>query len=150
MGIQLLAGTCIVKNKKVLLIQQKPDGDQPNKWGPPAGHGNAGETPIQVAVRETKEETNLEIDTKGMVQCGLLRQKNKEYLIVLYLATPKNTGQFKINPDEVQNYHWTSLSELKSNKFPLRKNFLKEPLIRALTQKTAPVDTFVTLELEQD
>ncbi|KAK0539093.1 hypothetical protein OC835_001228 [Tilletia horrida] len=40
----------------VLLIQQKSDSKH---WGIPKGHADAGETPLQAAIRELEEETGL-------------------------------------------------------------------------------------------
>ena len=50
-------GAIIIKNKKVLLIQQT-DGF----WGFPKGHVEQNETEEQTTIREVKEETNLDIE----------------------------------------------------------------------------------------
>ncbi len=143
MAIQILAGACIVHNNKILLVQQKPEGDQPEKWGPPAGHAESEETPVNTAIRETKEETNLDIEILGFVQSGILESPNaKDYVLVFYSAMPKNVSQLKIKEDEINNYVWATLTDLKENKFPLRKDFLKFPLIKSLTEKPLPLDSF--------
>ena len=49
-GILFTTGTCI------LLLKRKPPCGNPFTWGLPGGHAEEGETPLQTAIRETKEE----------------------------------------------------------------------------------------------
>lgn len=48
----------LVKNKKVFLVHHKKF----NKWTPPGGHIEEGETPAQAVVREWKEELNMDVE----------------------------------------------------------------------------------------
>ena len=50
-------GCIIIEKDKVLLIQQTK-----GHWGFPKGHMEAGETEIETAIREVKEETNLDVE----------------------------------------------------------------------------------------
>jgi len=148
MPIQVLAGVSIIKNKKVLLLQQKPDGDQPGKWGPPAGHAQGDETPIEAAKRETKEETNLNVKILGLVQSGIFHYKNKDYAVAFFVAKAKNLKAMKVQEEEVAKCVWASLDEIKKDKFPLRKKFLKESLLLSFSQKPLPLDSFKIFHLE--
>ena len=146
--MQIIAGVAIIKNKKVLLVQQTDDGDQPGKWGPPAGHANDNETLIETAIRETKEETGLDIKILGVVQAGFFEYKEKTYVFVFYHAAP--SGSIKIKPQqEVQASVWATLKDIKVDKYPLRKKFLKESLILSLTQKSSPINVFVAVKIEK-
>ena len=49
-------GCIIIENGKVLLIQQTK-----GHWGFPKGHVEAFETESETAIREVKEETNLDV-----------------------------------------------------------------------------------------
>jgi len=66
---------------------------------------------------------------------------NKELaLVILYHAAP-NSSNIKINKDEISDYAWASLKEIKNDKYPLRAPMLKKILIRSLTEKPLPINT---------
>ena len=47
----------IIENDKILLVQEKMD----NKWAMPGGWADVGESPAAAIIRETKEESGLEV-----------------------------------------------------------------------------------------
>ena len=53
----------IVNEKDEVLVLKRPDFVKwaPNKWGLPGGKIESGETPLQAATREVKEETTLDV-----------------------------------------------------------------------------------------
>ena len=67
-------GCVIIENDKVLLIKQIQ-----GNWGFPKGHMEVGETEVETAIREVKEETNLDVEIN----------ENKRY--TLEYVTDRNT-----------------------------------------------------------
>lgn len=53
----------IVENNKILLVQEKMD----NKWAMPGGWADVGESPTEAIIRETKEESGLNIIPKKVI-----------------------------------------------------------------------------------
>lgn len=147
MSIQILAGTGIIHKNKVLLVQSA-SGDQKGKWGPPAGHGEAGETPEQTAIRETKEETGLDVELKGVIQVGYFNYKDRDYVVVFYMAKAKTLKSLKLQKEEVSNCVWASLGEIKRDRFKFRKKFLKEPILLAFRKKPHRNDLFKIYKVE--
>lgn len=145
----LIAGTAILNKGKILLVQSK-EGEQTSRWGPPAGHQELGETAEETAIRETKEETNLDVKLMGILQIGYFFYKEKDYLVVFYLAKAKSLKNLKLQEEEASDYAWASLSDLKKDKYILRKKFLKEPILSAFTTKPVKTSFFKTYQVEKD
>ena len=57
-------GAVIFDGDKVLVIQQVK-----GHWGFPKGHVENGETEIETALREIKEETNLDVEIISRGRC---------------------------------------------------------------------------------
>jgi 8-oxo-dGTP pyrophosphatase MutT (NUDIX family) len=143
MNLIFLSGACIINNDQVLLVQQSQTARHKGLWGPPAGHKKGRETMFEIAIREVKEETNLDIEVKGLVQSGIIMGTNgKISVFTLYFAFPKNTQKIKTDDPKISDYKWVTLEEVKKDKYPLRNPLLKSVLIKALTQKSSPIDSF--------
>jgi len=80
----------IVKNKdRVLLCKRSPDESMPNIWSIPSGMIGGNETPIEAALREFNEETNIvlpdELSLVGFINKYDKDQPTKRGLIYVYL-----------------------------------------------------------------
>lgn len=109
------AYTIDFKNKEVLLMYNK----KLNKWLQPGGHIEGKETPIETAVRETFEETGVEIKVVGPTFDNIKyepiateRYINKvgDMIDIQYLAIPENK-EFKNNEKNITK--WYKLEDLK-------------------------------------
>ncbi|MBU3896985.1 MAG: NUDIX hydrolase [Nanoarchaeota archaeon] len=129
MRIDLVVAAYIVHDNKVLLIHHKKF----DKWIPPGGHIDENEIPDDALKREIKEELNLEIEI--MRQNNLPNEGNIErqlanpfyvnvhnvgdhnHCCFFYLCKPKST-EIKIKENEVINYDWFLLEDLKQERVP--------------------------------
>jgi ADP-ribose pyrophosphatase YjhB (NUDIX family) len=145
MSLVYIGGCYIIKDDRVLFIQQTHDGPWPDLWGPPGGHGDPGEKPIDIAIRETKEETNLDVEILGITKVFTVENDGKEYLMIFYNAKAKNPNDIKLEENEAQACVWASLEDLKDNKYPTRQGFLRQFGIEALTKDPSRVDAFDVL-----
>lgn len=146
MKFSVLAGAFIVKDGKVLLLKQRSDDSehQPNKWGPPGGHGEEGEGLEETLRREVKEETNLDIKIEGIVQSAVV-VNDKIYALAMYLASTGDTKDLKIDPKEHQEYAWASLDDLRQDRYEFRVPILKSLAIKALKGIKSAKDSFLLL-----
>lgn len=120
-------GCIIVQNDKILLIRQMS-----GMWGFPKGHVEEGETEEQTAIREVKEETNIEVEVDShkryVMHYKTDRGNQKE--VVLFMG--KKVGGFlRLQPEEIIEAGWFEFKDaLKiisyENTRELFKQVLKE------------------------
>lgn len=124
------AYTIDFENRKVLLMYNK----KLNKWLQPGGHIEYNELPTETAVRETKEETGIDIEIVGTTfddenyePIATKRYKNSvgDMIDIQYLAIPKNTN---ISSKEKNQAMWLDLNKLKDF-----ENLDKEIKIKVIT-----------------
>ena len=120
-------GCIIIKDNKVLLIKQTK-----GHWGFPKGHVEKNETEIETAIREVKEETNLdvEIDANKRYTMEYVTDKGKLKQVVLFIAKCIG-GEIKAQECEVNDIKWLDFDEAietitYDNTRELFKKILKE------------------------
>ena len=104
----LAASGIILENHRILLLQRsKYSNRYPNHWGCPGGKALPYETPEENAIREIKEECNLDFTPTEILKIGHWEEK------IFYRFLGKWNGTIKIQKEEVQNYRWCSYEEAK-------------------------------------
>jgi len=105
--INLSVGFIIISddNKEIFLLKEK----RSNKWGPPKGHNKIGETKFQTAVREVKEEINVDIDCNkkyGSITAGKVK--------LFYTKMSKDKISLDVNSedDEISEKKWFKIDDL--------------------------------------
>lgn len=71
------SGIIVKANNKVLLCKRNNDGSLPGEWSIPGGKLEDNETPIDGAVREFYEETNLKVNSP-LNLCGMLKRYTRD------------------------------------------------------------------------
>ena len=116
---------CIVINKdKVLLIKHRK-----GHWDFPKGHVEEGETEKQTAIREVKEETNVNvkiISDKRYKINYIIPEKDIDKDVIFFIAKPLNLNQ-KPQLEEVDIADWKKIDEaLETITYEHSKNLLRE------------------------
>ncbi len=101
-------GCIIIKNGKVLLVYEK----NRNFWGFPKGHVENGETEIETALREVKEEVGLDVDiyVEKRYTLNYIIRNEIDKTTVLYIAKPKNE-KLVVQENEIENVKWCDFKE---------------------------------------
>lgn len=104
-------GTIIIKNDEVLIIRQ-----QNGFYGFPKGHVELGETEIETAIRETKEETNIDVEINENLrfEMSYITDKNIDKTVVLFVAKPI-TEELIIEEEELSEAKWVKVEEVEAN-----------------------------------
>lgn len=100
-------GAIIFNDNKVLILQQAA-----GHWGFPKGHVEKGETEVETAIREIKEETNLDVEINDNYRYtekySPTEGVEKE---VIYFIAKKIGGEIKPQEEEVQKIEWLDFEE---------------------------------------
>ncbi|MGN0463343.1 MAG: bis(5'-nucleosyl)-tetraphosphatase, partial [Acutalibacteraceae bacterium] len=95
-------------------------------WGFPKGHIEAGESEKETAVRETKEETGLDIDIIDGFSCKseYTIQGKVEKAVVIFLAKARNNNVVK-QEEEIDEFIWVDFNAaMRMLKFENDRNIL--------------------------
>ena len=101
------SGSLIIDNDKILLIK-----DNRGNWQFPKGHVEGNETEEQTAIRETKEETNLDVkvDTSKRYVNHYITDTSIDKTVILFKAE-KIGGKEKAQEGEIQEVQWVPIKE---------------------------------------
>lgn len=107
---ELSCGAIIIDENKILMIEQNND-----LISFPKGHQEKGESKKETAIRETKEETNLDIKiiSEKEYTVSYLVKENIPKDAVFYLAKTTNKKELKPSREEIRNAFWVPIEGVK-------------------------------------
>jgi 8-oxo-dGTP diphosphatase len=88
------AGVLLKNRNKVLLCKRSPGESRAITWSIPCGNMEEGEKPKDTAIREFKEETNIDLDTSVKLLDFIKTDDKKGIIFVFYKEVEK-----EIEPD---------------------------------------------------
>lgn len=138
--IVLVVGGVIKKDNKFLLVQEAQK-DCAFKWNLPAGRLDEGETILEGAIREIKEETGLQVELKGLLQIGNKKLNNVDLISIIFLAHPL-TDKIKFDNNEIMDAKWFTYDEIMN----MKENLRSPELIIGAIEKAYNND-YVSLDL---
>jgi len=97
---------------QILILHRQNNKSEGNKWGVPAGKIDKNETPLQAIIRETKEETGLDISNQSIEPLEAVYIEYDENIHFTYYAfrtqLKGNLGDVKINFQEHKRFTWVT------------------------------------------
>ncbi|PIZ51796.1 NUDIX domain-containing protein [Candidatus Woesearchaeota archaeon CG_4_10_14_0_2_um_filter_33_13] len=124
----------INNNNQVLLIKRRSnDVMKPGMWEIPGGRLELGEDPHQGVIRETKEETNLDIDVKQIMDVRHFTRSDDQTITMLVFLCKALNEDVKLS-EEHQDFKWMPVEKAKEQ-------------ITEFFHKT--VDTYINLEMKK-
>ena len=109
----LVAAVCVVdgQGRMLLTLRDKAKPVYPNCWENTGGAVLAGETSLEGALRELREETGLTPSIKALR--FLDTAWGTSSAVDIYLYSMEGTAQIRLQPGETADYRWVSLEELE-------------------------------------
>lgn len=100
----------INRSGEYLILQRANHRTNPGSWNVITGHVQERESAEDAALRELKEETNLEGETIETTEPFWVDTEDKRWVVVSSLIKVKDVDSLKIDPNESSDYRW-----IKSN-----------------------------------
>lgn len=109
----------IVKHQNKVLLGYRTGEHEPNVWACPGGKLEYGEHPIECAIRETLEETNLIVELcpdwdKGWI--STVFGNGRHFITIFIQCYPLNPECLdNLEPDKCSEWRWFSEDELPTD-----------------------------------
>ncbi len=129
-------GVMLLKDNKVLLGHRlstiKDTGGiyEPDSWTFPGGKQEYEETVIETAIRETKEETNLDISDIHVYTATDEFQSDRHYVTIGVISSSYEGELIAMEPNKIDRWSWFDLDNLPDNIYTPSKNMIDEYLRR--------------------
>ena len=121
-------GTFTIDNNKVLMIKHKNGGH----WAFPKGHMEDKESKQQTAIRETREETGIDVEIISDIYFEdnyFIERYNENKFVTYFIAKPKNTN-YRKQQTEIQEVEWVNIADaLEKITYPQTKKCFEKFLI---------------------
>lgn len=144
----VICGGIIKKDEKYLLVQESHAGRK-GLWNVPSGHSDPNELLTETAVRETKEETGLDVELTGICQIGSHRLPDESFALIMF-TTRIIGGELISSNEEILQTKWFSYDEIIALGDQLRS---KERILHAIGNVehglVAPLDLLKVYEPAQ-
>jgi 8-oxo-dGTP pyrophosphatase MutT (NUDIX family) len=119
MKIIEVSGCLMGYNGSFLILHRKPDDEEGNKWGLPAGRLEKGEDKLTAVIREIEEETSYkakksEIKFKGTFTGEY--NSNTTIKFHCFRMKLKKKPEVKFDPKEHTKFKWATVKELNKMK----------------------------------
>src|SRR3989344_844333 len=120
-------GVLILKDNKVLLGKRISTHGK-NTWAPPGGHLEFNEQIEECAIREVKEETNLEIKNLriGPITNDIHKDEDKHYVTIFVISEYKSGNVKLMEPEKCEQWNWFEWSNLPQPLFLPLQNLIKQ------------------------
>jgi len=137
-----LTVACVVESEgRFLFVEEDIDGAL--VLNQPAGHVEPGETPVQAALRETREETGWDVAISGLLGMSWLELEDGTcYHRIGFAAHPlARIENARLDP-EIVAVHWYSVDEAHRAFARMRSPLVLSTLDRYLQGRPFPLDFF--------
>ena len=130
--IKVGIGVMIKDGNKILLghrsAKRKDTGGifEPDTWTLPGGKQEYDETVIDTAIREVKEETNLDIKNPEVFSVSDDFQPDRHF-VTIEMITEEFSGELKImEPTKEDDWQWFDLNDLPDNIYSPSRVFIEK------------------------
>ena len=125
LGVMIKDGNKILLGHRVKNPKKDTGGIyEPDTWSLPGGKQEYNETMIEGAIREVKEETNLDISEVEIFSASDDIQPDRHFITIQFIAN-QYSGELKVmEPTKEDKWEWFDLNNLPKNIYSPSKHFI--------------------------
>ena len=109
--IKIGAGLLIIQDGKILMTRRRSSLGN-GEYGTVGGHVELNEHPTEAAIREAKEELDIEIGNLHFLDCASIIKYGKHYIDISFTAEIISGKPKIMEPDKLESVDWYSLDNL--------------------------------------
>jgi mutator protein MutT len=107
------------RENEVLLLRRFNTGFRDGEYSVPAGHLDGGETVIQAAVREAREETGVQIAETDISFSMVMHRMEGDERVDFFVQIQRWQGEpFNAEPEKCDDLRWVDIDALPANTIP--------------------------------
>jgi 8-oxo-dGTP diphosphatase len=111
---------------QVLLLRRFNTGYEDGNYSVPAGHLEGDETVVQAAIRETREEIDVELHPDEVAMVGTMHRKSGDERVDFFVAVERWSGEpTNCEPEKCDELSWFPLDALPENTIPYIRRALE-------------------------
>ena len=108
-----------IRENQILLLRRFNTGFRDGEYSVPAGHLDGGETVLEAAVREAKEETGVDIPIEAVTFSTVMHRIEGEERVDFFFQVHIWRGEpFNAEPEKCDDLRWFDLNQLPVNTIP--------------------------------
>jgi len=117
------------RENEILLLRRFNTGFRDGEYTVPAGHIDGGETIMEAAVREGREETGVDIAVDDLVFSTVMHRIEDDERVDFFFQVRMWMGDpFNAEPDKCDDLRWFDLDRLPVNTVPYVRQALRNHL----------------------
>jgi ADP-ribose pyrophosphatase YjhB (NUDIX family) len=120
-----LVTVVVVQHEGKILLGRRNIDPAKDLWSFFSGYVDRGEIVEVAAIREVKEETNLDVQLENLI--GIYSEDGNPHVVIAYLASVRNNDVSKMaaQPDEVSELAFFTLNEIPRLAFPADEHIVR-------------------------
>jgi 8-oxo-dGTP pyrophosphatase MutT (NUDIX family) len=107
------------RGDQLLMLRRFNTGFRDGEYSVPAGHLDGGETVMQAALREAKEETGVDLEETDLTFSTVMHRIEDDERVDFFVLAHKWQGEpFNAEPDKCDDLRWVDVHQLPANTVP--------------------------------
>lgn len=118
-----------LRENQILLLRRFNTGFRDGEYSVPAGHLDGGETVMQAAIREAREEVGLELAESHLSFSTVMHRIEDDERVDFFFQLHEWTGEpFNAEPEKCDDIRWADIHALPVNTVPYVRQALANHL----------------------